>query len=183
MAKFWMINVAQVGTARYLPGDELDDTVDPTASIIAAGGFLYPQGTTTIDTAAAVALAAKVSRGANEFDLALIMSTAVDIVQKDADATFATTTALAAAVAAAVQKGTTTLVAGVSPLVAATITATSRIGFAIKDPANGALTVKFAALTADRVVGAPGSFRITALLAAGTINIADTSAMDWWVFN
>lgn len=183
MAKFWMINVAMVGTTKFLPGDEIDDANDPYASIVAAGGFLYPQGNTTIDAAAAVALTAKKNRGANEIDLGLIMSSAVDEVQKAADATFATTAALAAAVAAAVQKGTTTLVAGASPAIAATITASSRIGVTLKDPANGTLTHKFAALSADRVVGAPGSFKITALLAAGTINAADTSTMDWWVFN
>jgi len=173
MAKFWMINMAMVGTTKFLPGDEVDDTNDPYAAIVAAGGFLYPQGDATIDAAAAVALTAKKSRGANEVELGFIMTSAVDAVQKAAEA----------ALSAATQKGTTTLVAGVSPAIVATITATSRIGFALKNPANGALTVKFAALDADRVVGAPGSFKVTALVAAGTINVADTSDMDWWVFN
>lgn len=82
-----------------------------------------------------------------------------------------------------IQSGVTTIdgATGKSPAIVATITASSRILVTLKNPANGALTVKFAALVGDRVVGAPGSFKVAALVAAGTVNTADTSDVDWLV--
>lgn len=87
------------------------------------------------------------------------------------------------ALALPVQAGTTTLVAGVSPAIAANINANSRIFGFIKTmtPGAGNLTVQYGALASNRTVGTPGSFEITALLAAGTINTADTSVLDWLV--
>ena len=41
------------------------------------------------------------------------------------------------------------------------------------------LTTNYAALSGDRSVGAPGSFKIKAVVAAGTINVADVSTVDW----
>lgn len=84
-----------------------------------------------------------------------------------------------------IQAGTTTLVAGVSPAIAAVITASSRIfGFVkVMTPGAGNLTVEYGALAADRAIGSPGSFKITALLAAGTINNVDVSSIDWLVVN
>jgi len=80
------------------------------------------------------------------------------------------------------QSGTATLAAG-TVSIAATITAASVIVATVKTPANHTLTVDYAVLSADRSVGAPGSFKITAVLAAGTINTADTSTIDWIVVN
>ncbi len=82
-----------------------------------------------------------------------------------------------------VQRGVTTLSSGVSPAITARIAATSRIVFGLNAPANDALTVKYAALSTDRSNGVAGSFKISALTAAGSgaINTADTSIMDWMV--
>ncbi len=84
------------------------------------------------------------------------------------------------------QTGVVTLVAGTTALIPATVTASSRIGVFLKTPDTVTNTVNYSALGADRVVGiggAGGGFKITALLAAGSINVADVSVMDWVVFN
>lgn len=84
------------------------------------------------------------------------------------------------------QAGVATLLAGTTTLISATITATSRILLTVKTPGTPTLTVNYAALASDRVVGlssASGGFKITALVAAGTINVDDTSVLDWVVFN
>lgn len=84
-------------------------------------------------------------------------------------------------------------VSGSSPIVVGTgktaaipafITAQSRILVSLKTPVGDALTIKYAALAADRVNGVPGSFQISALAAAGggAVNGADTSTIDWEVF-
>lgn len=59
----------------------------------------------------------------------------------------------------------------------------TRILVTLRTPAGDAATIKYAALSADRVVGAPGSFQISALDAAGggAVNGADTSTIDWEV--
>lgn len=81
-----------------------------------------------------------------------------------------------------IQSGTSTLVAGTVTIVA-TITASSRIVVSIKDanPGAGGLTVGLEVPNATRVVGAPGSFDVQANVAAGTINVLDTSTFDWVV--
>ena len=75
---------------------------------------------------------------------------------------------------------------GKSAVIAAHITATSKIGVWLKTPSGDALTVKYSALGTDRVVGASGnggSFRISALTAAGggALNAVDASTLDWEV--
>jgi hypothetical protein len=83
------------------------------------------------------------------------------------------------------QSGTTTLVAGTTELIPATITA-SKILITLRDPITASLTVDYAALEDDRVVGLAaddGGFILTALVAAKTINVADESVLDWVVFN
>lgn len=79
-----------------------------------------------------------------------------------------------------IQSGVATLVAGAAT-VAVKVTANTRIVVSPKNPVPGAgsLTVNYGALVADRTPGAPGSFIISALLAAGTINVLDTSDVDW----
>jgi len=84
----------------------------------------------------------------------------------------------------AVQHGTIQLALGTTALIPAHVSASSSILVTVRTmtPGAGNLTVQYAALTADRVVGEPGAgggFKITALLAAGTINNADTSFVDW----
>ena len=84
-----------------------------------------------------------------------------------------------------IQTGTVTLSSGVSAAIAANVSATSRIiGFLkASSPGSGNLTVGFAALAAGRINGTPGSFTITALIAAGTINVLDNSTLDWVLFD
>lgn len=81
-----------------------------------------------------------------------------------------------------IQGGVATLVAGVTAAIAANISANSRIVALLKNPNTTALTTDYAALAADRVNGSPGSFKLTALVAAGTINVNDISDLDWLVF-
>ena len=78
------------------------------------------------------------------------------------------------------QQGVATLVAGVVTVTAA-IKSTSRIFITQKTPAGTSLTTEYAALSTNRTNGVLGTFKITALLAAGTINTADTSTVDWLV--
>jgi hypothetical protein len=81
------------------------------------------------------------------------------------------------------QFGTATLAAGVTAAIPAAIKSTSRIFITQKAPSGTSLTTEYAALTANRTNGVPGSFKITALLAAGTINTADASTVEWLVKN
>jgi hypothetical protein len=85
------------------------------------------------------------------------------------------------------QKGSAAIVVGTGKTAAIPVilSATSSIVVTQKTPVGDALTVKYSALAADRVNGAPGSFQITAVLAAGggAVNGADTSTIDWYVKN
>lgn len=78
-----------------------------------------------------------------------------------------------------IQSGVATLTAGDSGAIAATVTASTRIIVTLKTANTTTLTTGYAALSGDRSVGAPGSFRIKAIVAAGTINVADVSTVDW----
>jgi hypothetical protein len=85
-----------------------------------------------------------------------------------------------------VVRGTAAILVGTgkTAVIPAFITANSRILVSPSAPANDALTKDYSALAADRVVGNPGSFQITALLAGGAggaINGADTSTVDYEV--
>jgi hypothetical protein len=98
--------------------------------------------------------------------------------------TFATTvvadlTAIDARNGSLIQSGTATLTAGDSGAIAATVTANTRIIVTLKTANTTTLTTNYAALSGDRSVGAPGSFKIKAVVAAGTINVADVSTVDW----
>lgn len=79
------------------------------------------------------------------------------------------------------QGGTTTLVLGISPVIVANIVTGSSIVCTLRTPIGVTLTTGYAATLATRVNGTPGSFRITAMLAAGTINILDGSVVDWMI--
>jgi len=84
------------------------------------------------------------------------------------------------------QHGTQALTAGTTALLPATITATSRIFLSLKTPDTKTNTTEYSALGTDRIIGvggAGGGFKITALVAAGTINVADVSTLDWMVVN
>lgn len=98
--------------------------------------------------------------------------------------TFATTavadlTAIDARNGSLIQSGVATLTAGDSGAIAATVTANTRIIVTLKTANTTTLTTNYAALSGDRSVGAPGSFKIKAVVAAGTINVADVSTVDW----
>jgi hypothetical protein len=82
-----------------------------------------------------------------------------------------------------VQVGTTTLVSGVSPSIAAAITANSKITMAHANPnASTAFGFLFAE-PADRTNGHPGSFIIRSLTSPGTPTTGDLSSVDWTVTN
>lgn len=81
--------------------------------------------------------------------------------------------------------GSSTIAAGTGKTAAipAFINGNTVIEVTLKTPVGDANTVKYAALAADRVNGNPGSFKISALTAAGggAVNGADTSTVDWRV--
>jgi hypothetical protein len=95
------------------------------------------------------------------------------------------------------QKGSNAIVAGTGKTAAIVndgdgnrvfIANTSRIIPAQKIAANdggASPTVRYAALTGDRVNGNPGSFKISALtnVGGGDVNVADTSTIDWVLEN
>jgi hypothetical protein len=79
-----------------------------------------------------------------------------------------------------IQAGTTTLVAGTKTVTGFRITATSRIVAQFNTAAGGGgATVKLDTPTANRVVGAPGTFDIQALTSADVVNGMDTSTVDF----
>jgi hypothetical protein len=86
-----------------------------------------------------------------------------------------------------IQKGSAAIVAGTGKTAAipAIVGPTTSIESSVSTPVGDALTVKYGALTADRVNGAPGSFQIAALAAAGggAVNGVDTSTIDYIVKN
>lgn len=81
------------------------------------------------------------------------------------------------------QFGTDVLVAGVSAAIAANITANSRIQVTPKDKGASVTIGRLEAPSADRVVGAPGSFIVRSFTAAGLAEAADVSTFDWHVEN
>lgn len=87
------------------------------------------------------------------------------------------------------QSGVAAIVPGTGQTAAipVTLTAASRIIVSGKTLVTDANTKGYAALSGDRVNGAPGSFKITALLAGGAggaVNGADASTeIDWEVIN
>jgi len=83
----------------------------------------------------------------------------------------------------AVQKGTTTLVSGVSPAITAELTATSVIVASLKTSAGTVTsTINYAALSTDRNTGAQ-TFKVSAVKNDGTVDTTDTSVVDWIVVN
>lgn len=81
------------------------------------------------------------------------------------------------------QKGTGTLVAGVATIATATITAASTIQVTMRDPGAGAITgfADFSTPVADRVVGAPGSFKVYAIDGAKATIATAVCTFDWAV--
>lgn len=94
---------------------------------------------------------------------------------------FATAASAASLPGLGIQSGTGVLVNGVSAAIAATITANSRIVVTRKD-ANGSAAIGIlGAATADRVVGAPGSFIVRSLSAAAAAVAGDESSFDYHI--
>lgn len=82
-----------------------------------------------------------------------------------------------------IQTGTATLVAG-TVTVAATITASSRIPApGITDPGAGAITGLAGFKITNKVIGAPGSFDITAIDDTGATIATAICVLDWLVVN
>lgn len=88
----------------------------------------------------------------------------------------------AALPAANVQAGSGTLVAG-EVTIAATITANSRIQVSMMDPGAGAITgfASFDVPAADRVIGAPGSFKVRAIDDAKALIATAVCTFNWLV--
>jgi hypothetical protein len=83
-----------------------------------------------------------------------------------------------------IQCGTATVdgVTGKTPNITAFLYSGCVIKCSVKSPANDAETKEYAALSADRVNGTPGTFKITALVVGGSggaPDTANTSSVDW----
>jgi hypothetical protein len=87
------------------------------------------------------------------------------------------------AVTSGLQAGTGTLVAGELTISTATITASSRIVVSMKDPGAGAITgfASFDIPAANRVVGAPGAFKVRAIDDAKALINTAVCTFDWIV--
>jgi hypothetical protein len=79
------------------------------------------------------------------------------------------------------QSGVGALTNGVSASIAATITASSRITVTPKDKGASSALGRLDAPSADRSVGAPGSFLVRSFKADATAETADQSTFDWTV--
>ena len=76
--------------------------------------------------------------------------------------------------------GSVTLVSGTATVSTLAVTASSRIVCSLNTPGGTlTLTTGYFARGANRSVGSPGSFTVEAHVAAGTINTADTSVVDY----
>lgn len=75
--------------------------------------------------------------------------------------------------------GVATLIAGVVTILFPDLTASSRIFATCKTPRVTTLTTNYIARDTGRIVGT--SFTLEAVVAAGTINVADLSDLDWYV--
>lgn len=82
-----------------------------------------------------------------------------------------------------IQSGRVALGNGISVAVPAHITALSRIVVTKAIRVGDVGSVDYCALDADRVVGAPGSFKITALDAAGAVQVGDDSTLDYIIID
>lgn len=81
-----------------------------------------------------------------------------------------------------VEHGKATLANGVSAAIAAPgLSATSSIVCTGRTQSADNTTVRYQALEADRTYGAAGTFKITALTAAGALQNADDSDIDYVV--
>ena len=88
------------------------------------------------------------------------------------------------AVMGGILKGRTTLVAGTHAAISAPglrLSSTIRVDFLNPVPGAGNLTNSLFAPAADRVLGAAGSFKPRAALADGTVNVLDTSDVEWTI--
>jgi hypothetical protein len=88
------------------------------------------------------------------------------------------------AVALNAQSGSATLVAGTVTVTGVTLTANSVVTFSRKTQGGTvSSTVGYEAPSASRTAGGTftGSFVLNAVVAAGTVNAADTSVIDWFV--
>jgi hypothetical protein len=76
MSTFYLMNTTYLGTAKYLAGRKIDDSMDPASAIRAAGGVLWPSADTSVAAAALVAQKAH-AQGADENILNGIMITSL----------------------------------------------------------------------------------------------------------
>lgn len=73
MATYVLINTTFAAGKKWLAGSAIDDQLQPSAQIVAAGGYLYPTGTPEIDAAGTLARSLHSLRALNEEALTAIM--------------------------------------------------------------------------------------------------------------
>ena len=169
MATFYLINTTQYGSDKYFAGDLLDDSVDPTSGIAAAGGVLWASADALVAAMATLVRSKRTSRAINEAAADQLMMAAA---AAQAKATPAGTT---------FQAGTGTLASG-TVTINATLTANSRILVTMKDPGAGAITgfAGFDTPVASRNVGA-GTFVVNAIDDSKATLATAVCTFDWLV--
>jgi hypothetical protein len=85
MATFYLLNSIRVGTAFHWAGSLLDDAVDDTTGVAAAGGQLVASSVTGMSAASAIALGVK-ARGGTPDEATSIMKAAYDAYQTNTEA-------------------------------------------------------------------------------------------------
>ncbi len=173
MATYHLLNTCNLGTAKFFPGDVIDEATHPKSAIETAGGVLWPSADATVAAAAALCRLRRQAKGSNEAELeSLMISAAAKTLKTEADT-----------IADPIQSGTGTLSSGVLTVDSGvTISASSRI-VAMRNTNAGTVGAFLGAPDADRVVGGPGTgeFVIRSFTEAGAAATSDTSTVDWIV--
>lgn len=171
MATYYLINKTKVGTRVYYPGDLLDDSVDDTAGVAAAGGRLYASGNATVAAAAAQANGLRL-RGQHEQAAGIMLAAAskADVLGVDT-ATAASTTATNASGTASVTNANATATnqaSGVEHMVLIPPTALPAAGVTVhaQDAGGGALN-----LTTGFTVPLPARTLVITRSAAGPASV------------
>lgn len=104
MATYYVLNTTIVATNKYFAGDLVDDAVDSTSTIAAAGAVLWPSSDATVAAQAAIVQSKRAKRSANEQECESLMYAAASASLKAGGSIAAATTSAQGAMSAADKK-------------------------------------------------------------------------------
>lgn len=164
MSTFNLMNSVKVRGLQLFAGDRIDDVVESTADITAAGGVLVATGNTAIDAAALKCRTQRQYKAINEAECDAIMSAAFQ------------------GSSGSIRKGTGTLAAGTLAVSDPGFTASTRLVITMKDPGAGAITgfAGFETPVASRVAGT--GFTVNAIDDAKALIATAVCTFDWVAF-